>query len=125
MAAFAPAVYAASPEEPAVQGIPPAPAGDQIVETNAQEVARAFLQLQDQFRATQVALEQNRRETRAAAVQTAETLSNALQAIQEASYAITLQQLCDRLTFLLDEGGYPQHPQLEGTASNKKRLIFT
>jgi hypothetical protein len=49
----------------------------------------------------------------------------ALQAIQTAAYKITLQQLHTRVNFLLDDAGYPQHPQLEGSDSNKKRLIFS
>jgi hypothetical protein len=49
----------------------------------------------------------------------------ALQAIQAAAYKITLGQLHTRLINLLDDAGYPQHPQLEGRASNKKQLIFT
>jgi hypothetical protein len=49
----------------------------------------------------------------------------ALQAIKAANYQITYQQLHTRLTYLLDDAGYPQHPQLEGSATNKKKLIFT
>jgi hypothetical protein len=49
----------------------------------------------------------------------------ALQAIKEANYEITWQQLHSRLLYLIDEGGYPQHPQLEGKLINKKKLIFT
>lgn len=49
----------------------------------------------------------------------------ALQAIQAAKYQITYQQLHTRVQVLLDEGGYPQHPQLEGRNANKKRVIFT
>ncbi len=40
------------------------------------------MQLQEQLRATQLAIERNGQETKEAAAQTAETLSNALQAIQ-------------------------------------------
>jgi hypothetical protein len=49
----------------------------------------------------------------------------ALQAIQASDYKITPQQLYTRVNFLLDEAGYPQHPQVEGRAVNKKRLIFS
>jgi DNA-binding MarR family transcriptional regulator len=49
----------------------------------------------------------------------------ALQAIQAAEYKITLQQLHTQLNFLLDDAGYSQHPQLEGSAVNKKRFIFS
>jgi metacaspase-1 len=49
----------------------------------------------------------------------------ALKAIQEANYQITFQQLRTRVLNLLDSGGYPQNPQLEGRKANKKRQIFT
>lgn len=49
----------------------------------------------------------------------------ALKAIQEANYQITFQQLRTRVLNLLDSGGYPQTPQLEGRKANKKRQIFT
>jgi hypothetical protein len=49
----------------------------------------------------------------------------ALQAIKAANYQITYKQLFTRVNFLLDDAGYPQHPQLEGRQVNKKRLLFT
>lgn len=49
----------------------------------------------------------------------------ALQAIRAADYAITYQQLHDRLAYLVEDAGYPQHPQLEGSLENKRRQIFT
>ena len=49
----------------------------------------------------------------------------AIQAIREANCDITFSQLRTRLLHLLDEAGYPQHPQLEGIAVNKKKRIFT
>jgi hypothetical protein len=49
----------------------------------------------------------------------------ALKAIKELNNQITYQQVHDRLQVLLDEGGYPQHPQLEGKKANKKRQIFS
>jgi hypothetical protein len=49
----------------------------------------------------------------------------ALQAIRDANYEITYGQLHSRLRHLLDEASYPQHPQLEGKAANKKKRIFT
>jgi hypothetical protein len=49
----------------------------------------------------------------------------ALQAIREANYDLTYSQLRSRLLYLLDEAGYPQHPQLEGAAANKKKRIFS
>jgi len=49
----------------------------------------------------------------------------ALQAIQEANYGLTWQQVHSRLAYLIDDAGYPQHPQLEGRKANKKRPIFS
>lgn len=49
----------------------------------------------------------------------------ALQAIKEADYQITFQQLVKRLLFLIDNEGYIQHPQLEGKKANKKKLVFS
>ena len=49
----------------------------------------------------------------------------AIQAIQAANYQITYAQLDGRLNFLLDDAGYPQHPQVEGKRQNQKRQIFT
>jgi hypothetical protein len=48
----------------------------------------------------------------------------ALRAIGE-NPQITWQQLHTRVQSLLDAADYPQHPQLEGTATNKKKPIFT
>jgi hypothetical protein len=49
----------------------------------------------------------------------------ALQAIRDANYQITYAQLHSRLRHLLDDASYPQHPQLEGKAANKKKQLFT
>jgi hypothetical protein len=49
----------------------------------------------------------------------------AIQAIREAKYKITYSQLSSRLLYLLDEAGYPQHPQLEGNSVNKKKQLFS
>jgi hypothetical protein len=48
----------------------------------------------------------------------------ALLAIKEMNYQITFQQLHAQVLNLLDDGGYPQHPQLEGKKSNKKKHLF-
>ena len=48
----------------------------------------------------------------------------ALQAIREANYKITYSQLNDRINYLLEDAGYPQHPQLEGRRENKRRQVF-
>jgi metacaspase-1 len=49
----------------------------------------------------------------------------AIKAITEASFRITFQQLHDRILYLLDDGGYNQHPQLEGKKASKRRQIFS
>lgn len=49
----------------------------------------------------------------------------ALQAIKEANYLPTWQQMYTHLAYLIDDAGYPQHPQIEGGNANKKRQIFT
>jgi metacaspase-1 len=48
----------------------------------------------------------------------------ALQAIRQANYQLTYAQLHSRINYLLNEAGYPQHPQLEGRSQHKKRQIF-
>jgi len=55
-----------------------------IEETNSQEILRTYLQLQEQIHATQLALEQNRKDARDAAAQSAETLASRLQSIEQA-----------------------------------------
>jgi len=49
----------------------------------------------------------------------------ALKAIREANYEINWRQLHSRTQSLLDAAEYPQHPQLEGNAANKKKRIFS
>ena len=49
----------------------------------------------------------------------------ALKAIRSANYAITWEKLYARIGSALDAAEYPQHPQLEGAAANKKKRIFT
>jgi tetratricopeptide (TPR) repeat protein len=67
---------------PATDSNPPAPSVIEV--TNAQEVMRAYLQLQEQLHLTQLAVEQNRKEARDATVQAAEALANRLQGIEQA-----------------------------------------
>jgi hypothetical protein len=50
---------------------------------------------------------------------------HAIKAIREANYRLTYAQLETRLSFLVTEAGYNQHPQLEGRTANKKRQIFS
>jgi hypothetical protein len=49
----------------------------------------------------------------------------ALEAIRSANYHLTYAQLHARLSDLIEAGGYPQHPQLEGSGAHKRRQIFT
>ena len=49
----------------------------------------------------------------------------ALEAIRSANYRLTYAQLHARLSDLIEDGGYPQHPQLEGSEAHKRRQIFT
>jgi metacaspase-1 len=49
----------------------------------------------------------------------------AIQAIKEADYQITYQQLHERLGEILLEEDYDQTPQLEGKSANKSRQIFS
>jgi hypothetical protein len=48
----------------------------------------------------------------------------AIKAIEQAKYKLTYTELHKSLLKLIDEGGYPQHPQLEGASDNKGRQIF-
>ncbi|HEX2974608.1 MAG TPA: caspase family protein [Bacteroidales bacterium] len=49
----------------------------------------------------------------------------ALKIVREANCKITYAQLGSRLIYLLDDAGYPQHPQLLARNVDKKRLVFT
>jgi len=45
------------------------------------------------------------------------------QVIRTANYRLTFEQLHGRLKRAIKD--YPQHPQLEGSATNKKRSLFS
>jgi len=78
------AVFSAPGDPPAAESSPPPPAAtNQVAQTNAQELARAYVQLQELIRTTQLAIEQGRQETRQVATQTAGVLAKSLQTIQE------------------------------------------
>jgi hypothetical protein len=49
----------------------------------------------------------------------------ALRAIEDAKYKLTYEQLVRRVRRSLAAQEFDQHPQLEGTAANKRRQIFT
>ncbi len=61
-----------------------APGAGGVEATNTQEVMRSYLQLQEQLHATQLAIEENRKEARDASVRSAEALANRLQLIEQA-----------------------------------------
>jgi len=50
---------------------------------------------------------------------------HALQVIREAEYDLTYAELHERMVPMIDDAGYPQHPQLEGRTENKSRRIFS
>ncbi len=49
----------------------------------------------------------------------------ALQKIRESNYKITYAKLIKHVNHMLDQAGYPQHPQLEGNPLIKEQQIFT
>ncbi len=55
-----------------------------VIDTNAQETLRAYLQVQEQLHLTQLAIEQNRNEARETAAQNSEILAGRLQTIEKA-----------------------------------------
>jgi hypothetical protein len=71
----------------------PPPAASSIVDTNSQALLQAYLQVQEQLHATQLAIEQNRREIQEAAAQNAEALSKALQSMQDSFSAQRAREL--------------------------------
>lgn len=62
-------------------------------ETNSLETLRTYLQLQEQLHATQLAIEENRKEATAAAARNAETLATRLQAIEQSLAAQRTREL--------------------------------
>jgi tetratricopeptide (TPR) repeat protein len=70
----------------------PAPAG-KTEETNAQDILRAYLQVQEQFHATQLSIERSRKETDAAAAEAAKVFAGRLQAIEQTLAAQRAQEL--------------------------------
>ena len=72
---------------------PPPPTSSQNEEANAQALLHALSQLQEQLQATQLAIEQNRKEAKEAANQNSEALSNGIQTLQQAFSAQRAQDL--------------------------------
>ena len=62
-------------------------------ETNSQEVLRSYLQIQEQLHATQLAIERTRQEADATAAQTAKTLGDRLQSVEQALAAQRAHEL--------------------------------
>jgi len=62
---------------------PPPPSITKADETNTQDTLRAYLQLQEQIHATQLAIEHNQKGAEAAAADNARAFSNRLQAIEQ------------------------------------------
>ena len=81
---FALALFSALSDSLGAESSPSPSATGQIGETDSQDVVRAYLQLQEQLLATQLAIEQNHQETKEATAQTMGALSKGLQTIQEA-----------------------------------------
>jgi hypothetical protein len=50
---------------------------------------------------------------------------HATKAIRDAGAGISYAELAERLQPMLDEGGYDQHPQLEGQDERKQRQVFS
>jgi len=73
----------------------PAPATQPADGPGSNEVLRNYLQLQEQLHATQLAIERNRQEAQEAAAQDSVTLSNHLQAIEQALVVQRANELTD------------------------------
>lgn len=74
---------AAPPNGSATPVNPQSPAASQLIDTNLTQLLSACSQIQEQLRTTQLAIEQNRQETRAAASQSSEALAKGLQLLQQ------------------------------------------
>jgi tetratricopeptide (TPR) repeat protein len=74
--------------------LPPVPAG-KTDETNTQDALRAYLQVQEQLHATQLAIERSRKEADTAAAETAQVLGSRLQAMEQ---TLTSQRTQERET---------------------------
>lgn len=72
---------------------PSAPPTTKAEETNAQDTLRSFIQLQEQLHATQMAIEQNRKDNAEAAARNAQLLTERLQGIEVALSAQRAREL--------------------------------
>ncbi len=81
--AFALVLVQGSSMSRGVESNAPPSSPSQLEGTNVQQLLRACLQIQERLQATQLAVEQNRRETRDAAERNTAALSNGLQILQE------------------------------------------
>jgi hypothetical protein len=105
VAALSQALSAASWESLRAETNPP-PATNPIEGTNSQAVLHAYLKLQAQLQATQLAIEQNRQEAKEAALQSAEAISIALVTFQESFVAqqarhLEAMQRFNKLTLIM------------------------
>jgi hypothetical protein len=91
--AFPLVLASGSSESLGAESSPPPPATSHLEETNTQGLVHAYLQLQAQLQATQLAIEQNRQEAKEVAAQNAEALTKGLQSIQQALSAQRTQDL--------------------------------
>jgi tetratricopeptide (TPR) repeat protein len=82
----------AAETEPAPATVP-ATGTNRVEETSSQEILRAYLQLQEQLHATQLAVEQTRKDSDEVSAQSARVLSARLQAIEQALTAQRTQSL--------------------------------
>src|SRR5438034_1071572 len=74
---------------------PPAASAGSLQDTNLQEVLRAILELGDQIRSNQIAIEQNANAAKEAAAQNAEQVSKGLQGLQE-TFSSQQQAIAER-----------------------------
>ncbi len=96
---------------------------DRVSETNANEALRAFLQLQEQLHANQLALEAVRKEAGEAAAKSAEDLaaiaSGNARALEESSAALAL-----RLKSIEESIGKHRDAELQTIQSSSRTMLF-
>ncbi len=93
IAAFALAIAGLAQPIRAAETAAPAAVPARADETSNQDIMRAYLQVQEQLRATQLALEKNRRDTDESATRNAQALLTRMQAIEQSLVAQRTQEL--------------------------------
>jgi hypothetical protein len=86
-------LFCAASPSPGAESSPQSPPAGKTELTNAHEAIAAFLRLQGQLHATQLAVERSLQETKAAVAQNAAAWSNGLQSVQE---TLAVQRARDR-----------------------------